>query len=125
MSETETIPVQDVEKSRLPTCLALGCGFVVLGLAGLFVAGWWLFGRARELGAELAYDTLAEGLEEIGIEGEERASILVELARLRDGVKDGRVGLRELEEFLDSLSKGPFFPSAAVVATEKLVLEPS
>ncbi len=124
MPEHETDTTR-VEKSRVPTCLAIGCGLLAVGFTGLLLGGWWLASHAREWGADLAYETLEQGLEEVDLEEEQRVSILADLARLSDGVKDGRVGLAELEEFVESLSEGPFLPKAAVIAAERIVIEPS
>jgi hypothetical protein len=124
-----TVAEQDTtrapKRTRVPTCLAVGCGLLTLGATAAALLAWWGFGHVREWAADGAYTGLAAAVKETSLDAEQERSILADLARLRDGFKRGDVSLRELQAFVVSLKDGPFFPMASVVAAERLWIEPS
>jgi hypothetical protein len=122
MTEEAATPVQ---KRRVPTCLAVGCGLLAIATTLLGLGGWWAYQHFRQWAASAAYTGLEKTVDEAPLEEDQRVAIKADLKRLCDGFAEGRVGMQQLEEFVRTLSEGPFFPMAGVIAAEKLILEPA
>jgi hypothetical protein len=114
-----------VAKRRVPTCLAVGCGLLALGTTLLGLGGWWAYEHFRQWAASAAYAGLESTVDQAPLEESQRVAIKADFKRLCDGFAEGRVGMKQLEEFVHTLSDGPFFPMAGVIAAEKLVIEPA
>lgn len=121
----ETLEKQPQKQRRIPSCLLFGCGLLAFGGLLLVLLAWWSYGHVREWAAAGAYEAVSATIAEAQLEPAQRSAILADLARLRDGFASGEVSLKQAQQFFESLSSGPFLPVAAVIATDRLVLEPS
>ena len=110
---------------RTSNCLAMACGAVVVSGTLLAVGLYWATGYLKRKAADHTYAATEELLEEAPLEDLEREQILAEVARVRDGFREGELGLRSMGRFFRTLGEGPLLPLASVLAVQRLVLEPS
>jgi hypothetical protein len=116
---------QEATTARTSNCLALACGSVVVCLALLAVGGYWAYKNVRRLAADAAYAATEKALDQAPLEDLERDEILLQVARVRDGFSNGDLGLDQMHRFFETVGEGPLLPLAAVMAVERMVLEPS
>lgn len=92
------------------TCLGIGCGAALLLALLASVVAFAFKDKLRDALADQAYTALEEGIDASDLENREKQELIEQVARLRDGVQSGQVGMDDFGEFMKRVSASPLQP---------------
>jgi hypothetical protein len=112
-------------RSWLAGCM-IGC-LVVLGAVLVLgaLAAWWLSRNWRGLSANVATKVVEEGIKSSELPAEEQAEIMVEVNRVADAFREGRLSKEQITAIMQKLDESPLVTMAIASAAEKQYLAKS
>lgn len=105
-------------RSWFGSCL-IGCGIVfAIALALGLVAIVWLWNNWRDLAAR-AGSSIAQQIEASALDPQEKAELKVQLERVTEAFREGRLSLRQVGEIFERLAQSPLMTSLMATAAER------
>ena len=95
-------------------CLGKGLIFGCLGITALvlIIGGlsvYWFLTTGKSLLAEGVRDSMVEQIEDSELSEQQKNSLITEIDRVTNGVKDGSIGIRKMVALAEELGESPFF----------------
>jgi predicted negative regulator of RcsB-dependent stress response len=118
-------PVAPRKKSAVSTCLT-GCliVFIVMLVLGV-IAAWWIWNNAASLAASAGSTVAKEAINQTDLPQAEKDEIFVQIDRLADAGREGKLTLQQLSTFFQEFSRSPLMTTLAMSMVDKKYIEPS
>jgi len=120
-----SVPAEPKKRSALSTCLT-GCliAFVVMLILGA-IAAWWIYNNAASWAASAGSTIAKEAIQQTDLPEEEKADITVQIDRLAEAGKAGKLTIPQLTTFFQEFAQSPLLTTLAMSAIDKKYIGPS
>lgn len=102
-------------------CLWMAVVLLVIGS----IAGFWLWQHGRELVADIGADQIKKGIEAAELPAQEKDELGVEVDRLADAFRTGKLSAEQMKDFMRRLAESPLATSIVVAVIENKYFEGS